>query len=66
MKKGKQKLQYGVNNKKFYVDIKDQNSVECLKRAGHVERFEEREEIFEENRPALMKMIRFSYKGFTE
>ena len=51
---------YGVNNRKFYEEINDKNSIENLKLAGKKDDFGDREKIFEENRPALMKMIRFN------
>jgi hypothetical protein len=57
-KKGKQKLVFGVNNKKWYQECNSNSSIENLKLATEVKEYEEREAIFEENRPALMKMIR--------
>ena len=50
---------YGVINSKFYVDSSSMTSVDALKMAGKVEHFEAREKIFDENRKALMKIIRF-------
>lgn len=49
---------YGVINTKFYVESSSITSVEALKMARKVEQFEAREKIFEDNRKALMKMIR--------
>ena len=54
----RQKLVYGVINTKFYVESSSITSVEALKMARKVEQFEAREKIFEDNRKALMKMIR--------
>ena len=64
-KKGKKKLVYGVNNTKYYSSNTSKQCVESLKMAGKVEQFEARENIFEDNRPALMKLIRlfnFNYQ----
>ena len=62
MKKGRNKVVYGVNNAKFYAESSDKNAVERLKMAAKEDTFEEREKIFEENRPALMKLIRYLEK----
>lgn len=59
VKKGRNKLVYGVNNNKWYEVMKDKDSVEQLKLASQVDLFEEREKIFNGNRAALMKLIRF-------
>lgn len=58
-KKGKKKLVYGVNNTKYYTSNTSKQCVESLKVAGKIEQFEAREKIFNDNRPALMKLIRF-------
>ena len=58
-KKARNKLVYGVINAKFYGGNSNKNSLDALKLATNVEDFEEREEIFKEHRPALMKLIRF-------
>ena len=50
---------YGVINAKFYVCNSNKSSLDALKLASNVEDFEEREEIFRQHRPALMKLIRF-------
>ena len=55
----RQKLIYGVINAKFYIESSSITSVEALKMARKIEQFEARERIFEDNRKALMKMIRF-------
>ena len=57
-KKGKKKLVYGVNQKRFYVETNDKHGIEDLKLAGKIEDFEEREAVFDRNRSALMKIIR--------
>ena len=57
-KKGKKKLVYGVNNTKYYSSNTSKQCVESLKMARKVEQFEAREKIFEDNLPALMKLIR--------
>ena len=57
-KKGKQKFVFGVNNRKWYEESNNKDSVESLKMAAQENDFNEREKIFEQNRPALMKMIR--------
>ena len=49
---------YGVHDTKFYADKNDKNSIDCLKLAGKEDDVDLREQIFERNRPALMKMIR--------
>ena len=59
-KKGKKKEVYGVNNKKWYEGSNDKNSVEKLRLAAQATDYEEREQIFEDNRPGLMKLIRNS------
>ena len=58
--KGKKKLVYGVNNAKYYSSNISKQCVESLRMAGKIEQFETREKIFQENGPALMKLIRFS------
>ena len=59
-KKGKKKLVYGVNNAKYYSSNISKQCVESLRMAGKIEQFEAREKVFQENRPALMKLIRYS------
>ena len=58
-KGGKTKLVYGVSQQKFYGHDSNKVTVENLKLAAKMEKFEEIEEIFHQNRPALMKLIRF-------
>ena len=65
-KKGKQKLVFGVNNRKWYQDSSDQTSIESLKMAAQVRDFKDREKIFVANRAALMKMIRFVFINLRE
>ena len=48
-----------MNNTKFYAVDNTKNSLEALKQAAHLDLFEDREKIFSEHRPALMKLIRF-------
>ena len=62
-KKGKPKYIYGVNNKKWYSPDSCKSSMDDLKLAGKVADFEEREQLFDKNRPALMKIIRFFIKN---
>ena len=57
-KRGKKKLMYGVNNQRFYATNNSKSSLEALKTAGKIEQFETREQIFEDNRSALMKLMR--------
>ena len=64
VKKGKPKYIYGVNNKKWYTPNNCKSSMEELKLAGKVADFEEREQLFDKNRAALMKIIRFFSRIF--
>ena len=59
MKKGRNNQVYGVNNTKFFAGNSSKESLNALKLAGAMDGFEEREDIFKKNRPALMKFIRF-------
>ena len=52
---------YGVSQAKWYEESNDKESVGKLKNAGQIEDFEDRELIFKQNRPALMKTIRFNF-----
>ena len=51
-------------NNKFYAGTTNKSSLEALKQAKHLDKFDDRETIFKENRPALMKIIRFVFKDF--
>ena len=57
-KKGKLKRIYGVIQKKWHNTKVQKSSVDNLKLAGSISNFEDREEVFENNRPALTKLIR--------
>ena len=58
-KKGRCKLIYGVNQKKWYATKVPASSIDALKQAGKVRQFEEREELFNQNRPGLMKLVKW-------
>lgn len=58
-KKVKKPLVYGVSQKKWYDDNIGKNAVEALRTAGSLGTFEEQEKVFDQNRPALTKNIRF-------
>jgi hypothetical protein len=57
-KKGRSRLIYGVNQKKWYATKVPASSIDALKQAGKVQQFQEREELFNQNRPGLMKLIK--------
>ena len=61
MKKGRNKQVYGVNNTMFYAVDNSKESLNALKLASAMDVYEDREEIFKKNRPALMKLIRFRW-----
>jgi len=65
-KKGRTKHVYGVNNTKFYAADSSQNSLQALKQAAKHDHPEDREKIFREQRPALMKLIRDSGKHISK
>lgn len=52
---------YGVNNTKFYAVDNNQDSLQALKRAAQYDLPEDREKIFRDKRPALMKLIRLIF-----
>lgn len=58
LKKARNKQVYGVINNKFYAGTTNKSSLEALKQVKHLDQVDDREIIFEENRPALMKIIR--------
>ena len=66
VKKARTKHVYGVINQKWYAEDQTKTSAEALKLAGKVRDFEDREQIFDKNRKALMKMIRFHSRFSTE
>ena len=60
-KKGKVARVYGVDNHKYYECPTDRDSIELLKHAGSITSFDEREQVFAANRPAMLKLIRYSF-----
>ena len=58
-KKGRVKVVYGVKQRKWNSSKIPPDSLDALKMAGRITDFAEREELFEQNRAGLMKLIRF-------
>ena len=48
-----------MNNQKFYASSSNKKAFDALKQAGKLDTFEEREEVLDSNRDAVMKLIRF-------
>ena len=65
-KKGEKKQVYGVRNHKWYARSSSKEAIEALKLAGQVEAYEDREEIFDQNRAGLLYRYRneFSFQCF--
>ena len=58
-KRGRVKVIYGVKQRKWNSSKIPPDSLDALKIAGRISDFAEREEVFEQNRAGLMKLIRF-------
>ena len=58
-KRGRVKVIYGVKQRKWNSSKIPPDSLDALKMAGSIADFTEREEVFEQNRAGLMKLIRF-------
>ena len=48
-----------MNNQKYYASSSNKKAFDALKQAGKLGTFEEREEILDANRDAVMKLMRF-------
>ena len=48
-----------MNNQKYYASSSNKKAYDGLKQAGKLGTFEEREEILDANRDAVMKLMRF-------
>ena len=55
---------YGVSQAKWYEESNDKESPGQLKNVGQIDDFEVREQILKQNRPTLMKAIRFYFLKF--
>ena len=57
-KKGRAKIIYGVIQQKWYISNMPKNGLEALKMAGKISEVKAREELFGQNREAIMHLIK--------